>query len=202
MTSEIAQIATEINATAAQLERQSQRLLEIAENGSAGEGRPGYYSPVGLDRAQIWPEQWVDATGYDRYYAYGWHTGADLNLNDPKWDADRHRPVYSIAKGHVYAVRVGVSGWHTVVCVRHADCLSRYAHLENISVRQGERVAAGQYLGNIGNAGGRYPYHLHFDIARLEARMNDYPLDWPGQDRGRVQRDYLDPVKFLRGKNG
>lgn len=167
---------------------------------SPGGVRPGYCAPVANNKLKIWPGRWVDATGYARYYAYGWHTGADLNLNAPNWDADKHRPVYSVASGEVYAVRTNVRGWGTVICIIHDECLSRYAHCENIAVRQGETVEMGDYLGNIGNAGGRYPYHLHIDVARLNARMFKYPLDWPGEDKARVTRDYIDPAKFLRGE--
>lgn len=167
---------------------------------------PRYCAPVGTaeERAGggIWPGEWVDATGYlVWYFGKWWHTGADLNLNSPHWDADRHAPVYAIADGEVYAVRQ-LSGWEWVVCVRHEECLSRYAHVEEIRVREGERVSMGQRIARIGNAGGRYPYHLHFDIARLEARMARYPGDWPGADKGRVERDYLDPAAFLRQRLG
>jgi len=166
--------------------------------------RRGYAAPVGnvSRRNDIWPGDWIEVTGYNTVYNYGHHTGADLNLNEPWWDADRHRPVYSIADGEIYAIRTGVSGWGTVICIRHADCLSRYAHCENISKRQGESVGLRDYLGNIGNASGRWAYHLHFDIARLDARMLDYPLDWPGRAHNakeRVERDYYDPALFLRG---
>jgi len=171
---------------------------------SSGNVRPGYCAPVGDDRSRIWPGDWVDATGYARYYSYGWHTGADLNLNKPGWDSDKHRPVYAIAAGEVCAVRTGVPGWATVICIRHhGECLSRYAHCENIAVRQGQMVGMGDYLGNIGNAGGRYPYHLHFDIARETARMLSHPLDWPGNAPDaleRVRRDYFNPLKHLRGE--
>lgn len=163
-----------------------------------------YFSPVGTEQERIsgvfWPGDWVNSNGHLRHYKYGWHTGADLNLNSPHWDADRHRPVYAIADGEVYAVRTGVSGWGTVICIVHNDCLSRYAHCENILVEQDDHVDAGEQIARIGNAGGRWPYHLHFDIARLDARMAKYSLDWPGQDRSRVERDYLDPLEFLRSQ--
>jgi murein DD-endopeptidase MepM/ murein hydrolase activator NlpD len=167
-----------------------------------------YCAPVGTEterrEKQVWPGRWVDATGFLRWYAFGLHTGADLNLNSPRWDADAHSPVYSIASGQVYAVQTNVSGWHTVVCIRHEDCLSRYAHVENIQVREGQQVEMGQYIANIGNAGGRYPYHLHFDLAKPDARMAKYPRDWPSnRAAGRaaediVRRDYFDPGVFLR----
>ena len=165
----------------------------------------GYCAPIGTEEerasGEIWPGHWVVALGHLKYYQYGWHEAVDLNLNHPHWDADRHRPVYSITYGEVYAVRTGVSGWDTVVCIRHDECLTRYAHVENIQMSEGQRVLKGEHIANIGNAGGRYPYHLHFSIARLEARMAKYPLDWPGKARDareRVIRDYYDPEKFLR----
>lgn len=191
---------------AAQMALEISRLIaDLATGDIPTPHRPGYCSPVGNDKRLVWPGSWVDATGYARYYSYGWHTGADLNLNTPGWDADRHRPVYAIGDGEVYAVRKNVAGWGTVICIYHTDCLSRYAHCENIAVKEGQSVEMGDYLGNIGNAGGRYPYHLHFDIARLTARMMTHPLDWPGKADDalkRVKRDYIDPAKFLRGEVG
>lgn len=161
-----------------------------------------YFSPVGSayerEGIKIWPGEWVDATGYCTWYFNKWyHTGVDLNLNRPAWDSDRHAPVYSIADGKVYACRE-YSGWGNVICIKHKECLSRYAHVENLLVSEGDIVEAGQQVANIGNAGGRYPYHLHFDIARLDARMLKWPGDWPGSDKSRVLRDYYDPKKFLQ----
>lgn len=168
-----------------------------------------YCAPVGTeqerDTGRIWPGKWVDANGYCRWYrpgeAWAWHTGADLNLNAPEFDADAHAPVVSIADGEVYAVRE-YPGWGAVVCVRHEGCLSRYAHVEDIQVGEGERVEMGQFIARIGNAGGRFPYHLHFDIARLKARMARYPGDWPGTDKARVLSDYYDPLAFLKERVG
>jgi murein DD-endopeptidase MepM/ murein hydrolase activator NlpD len=202
-------VVDEISRSAKSLTAISERLVDLAECllAEVDGGQRAYFSPVGTEQernsSEIWPGAWVDATGYLRWYALGWHTGADLNLNSPHWDADRHAPVYAIADGEVYAVRTDVQGWHTVVCIRHADCLSRYAHVENIQVWEGQRVRAGQHIANIGNAGGNYPFHLHVDIARLTARMAQYPLDWPGKAadaKERVERDYLDPAEFLRGR--
>lgn len=163
-----------------------------------------YFSPVGTEEEratnQIWPGKWIDANGYCRWYYTGthwaWHTGADLNLNEPSFDLDAHAPICSIADGYVYAVRQ-YSGWDRVICIEHNDVLSRYAHVENLQISEGERVTAGQHIANIGNAGGNFPYHLHFDIAKLDARMRDYPGDWPRDKKERVLTDYLDPKAFL-----
>ena len=163
-----------------------------------------YFSPVGTDAeratSKIWPGDWIDANGYARWYYTGthwaWHTGADLNLNEPSYDQDAHAPIQSIADGVVYAVR-RYSGWEKIICIEHADVLTRYAHVENIQVEEGQRVAAGEYIANIGNASGNYPYHLHFDIAKLDARMREIPGDWPRDNKSRVLNEYLDPKSFL-----
>jgi murein DD-endopeptidase MepM/ murein hydrolase activator NlpD len=184
------------------LRNMAENLEDLLRDTSSMMEPSEYCAPVGTEAeresGQIWPGEWVDATGYCVwYFNKWWHTGADLNLNSPKWDADRHSPIYSIAKGEVYAIRK-FDGWEWVVCIKHDECLSRYAHVEDIQVREGEKVEMGQFIAKIGNAGGRYPYHLHFDIARLDARMLKYPGDWPGADIIRVLKDYLDPKEFLK----
>lgn len=167
--------------------------------------RRNYYSPIGTqeerEELRIWPGKWVNVNGYLRWYYTGshwaWHTGADLNLNEPKFDSDAHAPIYSIAEGEVYAV-LALSGWGTVICIEHAEVLSRYAHVENVQVRQGQTVTSQTHLANIGNAGGNFPYHLHFDVAKLDSRMGRVPGDWPRENKTRVTSDYLDPEIFLK----
>jgi len=186
--------------------RNQRDLLRRIIERAGGERR--YCAPVGTDaerrESKIWPGKWVSVGGYAVWYTWGFHTGNDLNLNHPHFDADAHAPVYSVANGQVYAVRTGVSGWGTVITIRHSECLSRYAHCENIQVREGQDVAVGEHIANIGTGEGRWPYHLHFDIACLDSRMARYPLDWPsGRIAGQaveavVRRDYFDPAVFLK----
>jgi len=164
-----------------------------------------FFPPVGTEEerlaTKLWPGKWVDANGYCRWYysgsSWAWHTGADLNLNSPTFDADAHAPVYAIADGTIYAIRQ-FAGWDWVLCIDHKEVLSRYAHIENILVHEGQEVTAGTQLASIGNAGGNYPYHLHFDITYVTARMRQYPGDWPKEDKTRVLNDYINPLDFLR----
>ncbi|NDJ78365.1 MAG: hypothetical protein GYB65_19115, partial [Chloroflexi bacterium] len=104
----------------------------------------GYDSPVGTASerrgSQVWPGNWFDATGYDVLYRSGtsYHTGADLNMNEPYWDADAHSPVYASASGVVtYADRL--PGWGNVIVIRHDPLITngevrygRYAHVEEM----------------------------------------------------------------------
>ena len=166
-----------------------------------------YDAPVGTmeerDSSQLWPGDWVDATGFGTYYdatgAWAYHTGADLNLNKPTWDADRDAPVYAVADGTVVYAAINTA-WGTnnaIITIRHSDGIwSRYAHIEKLLVKAGDFVTRGQRIAEIGNAGGRYPSHLHFDVARLD--LGAKPADWPGADKARLLRDYVDPLQWIK----
>ena len=173
----------------------------------------GFDAPVGTPterRARtLWPGQWHDANPFGNYYklrnSYHFHTGADLNLNKPHWDADRGKPVYAIASGIVtFAGRR--RNWGRIVVIRHdppapgeSHVYARYAHLGDYRVERGQRVQRGQQIGTVGQDEHSGPFHLHFDISPTEILYND-PADWPGLDRSRVYRDYVDPKEYIQAR--
>ncbi len=165
----------------------------------------GFDAPIGSPQeragAPMWPGAWFDATPYGtRYDATGRpavHTGADLNLPN---DQDALAPVYAGASGVVRAAAV-YPVWGNLIIVEHklADgtpIWTRYGHLNEMSVQANQVVSRGQMIGRVGNAFNRYAYHLHYDVARID--LGKSPADWPGDDLGRVMRDYLDPLAFTQ----
>jgi murein DD-endopeptidase MepM/ murein hydrolase activator NlpD len=159
------------------------------------------------------PGFWQDATPYGTRYLNGakWaiHTGCDLNLNFDltgkfHFDLDAHSPVYAAAPGVVtFCAKLPV--WGMVVVVEHAaeagnegKLWTRYAHVEALLVKQGDRVSQNTQLAQVGNADNRYPYHLHYDIARID--LTQRPGDWPGDDRNRVLLNYLNPYEVMRAQ--
>ncbi|MEO1521313.1 MAG: M23 family metallopeptidase [Cyanobacteria bacterium J06633_2] len=111
---------------------------------------------------------------------YGWqtepgtttldfHSGVDL-------DATVGTTVLSVGNGTVaFAGEQG--GYGLLVVVNHQDGLqTRYAQLDNISVRQGQSVQSGQAIGSTGRTGDVYAPHLHFEV-----RTNS-SLGWVAQD--------------------
>ncbi len=172
----------------------------------------GYDSPVGTAAERrtldMWPGKWFDATGYARRYRIGtpseaYHTGSDLNLNDPYWDADAHSAVYAAASGTV-AFADRVAGWGNIIVIRHDPLVStgkvmygRYAHVETVLVKVGDRVVRGQQIAKVGNAEGIFAYHLHFDLSPTSI-LASQPWHWPKLDRDNLLANYADPQEFVR----
>ena len=167
-----------------------------------------FAAPVGtaLERmdSDVLGGNWYCSNPFQNYYAlkpgvFAYHTGADILL----WPGGgAHEPIYACASGLVtFARRIPTSTWGNVVVIGHTlpngkELYSRYGHVENMLVKAGDEVWCGQQIASEGNAFGQFPYHLHFDISYTRRLLND-PSDWPGLDRTRLERDYIDPLAFL-----
>ena len=56
-------------------------------------------------------------------------------------------------------------GYGRLIIVRHEGGIRTwYGHLSKIAVTPGQRVRAGQYLGNVGSTGLSTGPHLHFEV--------------------------------------
>jgi murein DD-endopeptidase MepM/ murein hydrolase activator NlpD len=81
-------------------------------------------------------------------------------------------PIYSAAAGTVKFVGQQ-QGYGNVVEIDHGNGLmTRYAHMSGFRAQPGQRVAAGQVVGLIGNTGRSTGPHLHFEV-----RINDRPVN-------------------------
>lgn len=169
----------------------------------------GFDAPVGTPEqragSQVWPFGWVDANRYlnvyyDSAHNLAYHTGGDLNLNTPRFDADAHAPVYAVASGQVVAAQWVNAYWRNVAVTRHLYggkvYYVRYAHLENFAVAAAQSIARGVLLGHVGYSGLNGPYHLHFDISPTAVLLSD-PGHWPGLNRAGVVANYVDPLAFI-----
>ncbi|PKD44993.1 peptidoglycan DD-metalloendopeptidase family protein [Rhodohalobacter barkolensis] len=101
-------------------------------------------------------------------FGYRWgrpHEGIDL-------DADRGDQVLSAADGVVEETSYSASYGRKIVIRHGREYTSTYAHLNEISVQEGDRVRRGQVIGQAGNSGNVTGVHLHFEI-----RKNGHPVD-------------------------
>lgn len=88
---------------------------------------------------------------------YKMHTGVD-------YAAPTGTPVQATRSGKVAEVGYD-EGYGNYVVVDHGNGVkSRYAHLSEINVKEGQELQAGQKLGEVGSTGLSTGPHLHFEI--------------------------------------
>lgn len=153
------------------------------------------------------PKPWNNSNPYMNKYRFGYHTGADFNLDEPHWNYDAGQPVYMPFDGQVVSSRIGAGktwGWE-IVTVHNLEGITAYTRLAHVDHKTfnvpkvGDLVLCGQQVARVGNADGYYSPggdHLHFDIS-LTGILGKDPSDWPGLNRTRLLRDYVDPVKLI-----
>lgn len=93
------------------------------------------------------------------------HTGIDLA-------APSGTPVKAAQGGTVAAARF-MKGYGNCIFIDHPDgSQTRYAHLSEINVAQGQKVDVGSDIGKVGSTGNSTGPHLHFEV-----RIDDKPVN-------------------------
>jgi LysM repeat protein len=87
--------------------------------------------------------------------------------------ANMGAPVIVSANGTVAFVGDNIKNFGKLVLVKHdGGIITAYAHLDNISVNEGDVLAAGDTIGNVGSTGRVSRPQLHFEI-----RKSRQPID-------------------------
>lgn len=101
-----------------------------------------------------------------KHWSCGYHTGVD-------YAAPTGTPVVACKFGKVLEAKDGVSfgpSYGLAVIIDHGQGVKAvYAHLSKINVKAGDKVAAGDKIGEIGSTGNSTGPHLH-----LEARISPW----------------------------
>lgn len=103
------------------------------------------------------------------------------NYNHPGADfaASRGTAVVATANGNVIKAIKGSTlqaGYGNYVDIQHANGLiTRYAHLDDVTVRPGQRVDKGTTIGTVGMSGGSVAPHLHYEIIRKGDQVDPVP---------------------------
>lgn len=114
-----------------------------------------------IDRSHFWISSFFGMRRKpDR--TWGFHYGIDMA-------AIKGTAVKAAGAGVVVEAGNNKGYGNTVVIMHDNKYRSRYAHLQRISVRVGQQVEQGQYIGTVGDTGlvrkrGRYASHLHFEV--------------------------------------
>ena len=100
---------------------------------------------------------------------YGWRRHPILH----KWGmhkgiafaAKKGTTVYSTANGTITKVKYSKRGYGNEVIITHSNGYStRYAHLDDIFVKEGQRVSTQSYIATVGTTGLSTGDHLHYEI--------------------------------------
>lgn len=126
--------------------------------------------------AGVSPSQLQDSFHFDRDGGKRKHAGIDIF-------APRGTPVLASVSGVVVKAGTGAGGSGKRVWVKDAEGRFHfYAHLDTVTVKEGQTLAQGAILGTVGdtgNARGTSP-HLHYSINstpnREDGRINPYDL--------------------------
>jgi murein DD-endopeptidase MepM/ murein hydrolase activator NlpD len=83
------------------------------------------------------------------------------------------------ANGIVVDIHRGSSlqaGYGNYIEIDHGNgYITRYAHLEEVSVRVGQRVSKRAVIGTVGMSGGAVAPHVHYEIIYYEKQVDPVP---------------------------
>lgn len=135
----------------------------------------------------------------------GSHPGIDIKI-------PVGTPIHAIANGVVYKTGNQETGFGNYISIAHSNVpdpenpqtkitvISNYAHLSNISVRDGEIVTKGQVIGKSGESGMATAPHIHFQVDRENAPFHPYwPFTWSEVSNAGIT-SYFEAVKVGFGK--
>ena len=118
----------------------------------------------------------------------GWTYNDGSKHNALDFRASVNTPVYAAEDGIVNQVqtwdgktKTGMQSYGNMIRIKHSNyngskLETRYAHLKEILVKNGQSVYEGQLIGYSGATGNCYGAHLHFEVIYHDVRLN--PLNW------------------------
>lgn len=128
----------------------------------------GFDYPLRSQAGQFYVTQGIDGDGYYNAQDFGVnnHLGEDWNGEGGE-NTDCGHTVYAVAQGTIVYARAA-TGWGNVLIVRHdlpngGQVETLYGHLQSF-LRTSGSVARNESIATIGDGGGLYYCHLHFEL--------------------------------------
>lgn len=138
-----------------------------------------------LSNDWAWPTPFRKVTAnWPRYSDGRYHSGIDLGV-------PQNSPVYSTCDGVVDTVRYLTNsyGRHIIIraVVNGEVVYMYYCHMNNLDVKEGQIVKAGQLIGLSGQTGNATGPHLHYEVRNAN------------KDYGNISNPTLNPKNYLPG---
>ncbi len=165
----------QLKKTQKRLKRQAKQAARRAAQGSDGAD--------GGEDGMVWPISGGDISdvpGPRTHPVYGYrscHTGIDIAVpSGTNIKAARGGTVAEISRGGPYGL---------ATLVAHGGGMTTfYAHQSSVRVKEGDRVEAGDVIGEVGSTGWSTGPHLHFEI-HMDGDAYD-PRGWYGRGKDRI----------------
>lgn len=94
------------------------------------------------------------------------HTGVDFS-------ATRGTPVYATGDGVIKNVATNYGGYGKEVLIDHGyGYVTRYAHLSDFNVSEGQKIKRGECIGYVGSTGKSTAPHLHYEVLKDNKKVN------------------------------
>jgi hypothetical protein len=94
-----------------------------------------------------------------------YHWGMDFS-------APKGTPIYATGNGRVVEAE-STRGYGNQVVINHGyGYKTRYAHMQKINVRRGQKVKRGDVIGYVGSTGSSTGPHLHYEVEKGKKRVN------------------------------
>lgn len=82
-------------------------------------------------------------------------------------------PIHASASGYITKAKKSKTGYGNQVYILHGfGFKTRYAHLEKIYVKQGQKVKKGDIIGFVGSTGKSTGSHLHYEVIKNKKHLN------------------------------
>ena len=163
-------------------QQEAERVAREKERQALAEKKAAEAKKKAEEEARQAAQRWVAPIGKYKYtsgFGGRWgrlHAGADLA-------APIGTPLYAVSSGTVIKAADTGSCGNNVWIEQWDGSVSRYCHMDYMSVSVGQRVAPGEKIGGTGNTGRSFGPHVHFEI----------------RTRGE-NSEPVDPVAWLRSK--
>ncbi|MFH2096119.1 MAG: M23 family metallopeptidase, partial [Bacteroidota bacterium] len=113
--------------------------------------------------------------------------------------ASRGSDVYVTGDGVVSEVKFSRRGYGNEIVIDHGfSYKTRYAHLQTIMVREGQKVKRGEIIGTVGNTGLSSAPHLHYEVLYKNTAVN--PVNYFYEDLTPEEYDRMVEISTQSGQ--
>jgi len=101
------------------------------------------------------------------------HGGIDIaGGNLPQYPGGRGSPIYSVHDGTISRSGAMGKAGLTVIINHPGGWVTKYMHLNSITVKNGQTVSKGQVIGTMGTTGNSSGVHLHFQVEKDKKKVD------------------------------